>query len=131
MLPLVQREAKSLGIAFDLDTPGVLEALPVCLAAYRKAWQEVTARDTGEVVPTPERQPLEALPTAKAKSKAKTLRDVYAPPPEVLKGYRTLCGLDSGLRAGCDPAGGATHPAPLAPPWRPSMVTLGTPTGHG
>lgn len=77
VLPLVQREAKSLGITFDLDTPGVLEALPVCLAAYRKAWQEVTARDAGEVVPTPEPQPLEVLPAAKAKSKAKTLRDVY------------------------------------------------------
>lgn len=47
VLPLVQREAKSLGITFDLDTPGVLEALPVCLAAYRKAWQELTARDAG------------------------------------------------------------------------------------
>lgn len=77
VLPLVQREAKSLGIAFDLDTPGVLEALPVCLAAYRKAWQEVTARDAGEVVPTPEPQPLEVLPAATAKIKAKTLRDVY------------------------------------------------------
>ncbi len=77
VLPLVKREAKSLGITFDLDTPGVLEALPVCLAAYRKAWQEVTARDSGEVVPTPEPQPMEVLPTAKAKSKARTLRDVY------------------------------------------------------
>lgn len=31
----------------------------------------------GEVVPTPEPQPLEVVPTAKAKSRARTLRDVY------------------------------------------------------
>lgn len=77
VLPWVQHEAKLLGISFDLDTPGVLEALPVCLAAYRKARQDVTARDAGHVIPTPDPQPLESLQPPKPPERPKTLRDVY------------------------------------------------------
>jgi integrase len=77
VLPHLQADAQRLGLAFDLDTPGVPEALSVCLAAYRKARQEVTLRDAGNVVETPAAPAL--VPTAKpaANEAPKTLRDVF------------------------------------------------------
>jgi len=77
VFPLVQREARELGLAITTETPGIREALPVCLAAFSEAWQEVQARDSGKAVPTPVTPPAPLSPTAAAKSKARTLRDVY------------------------------------------------------
>lgn len=74
LLPLVQAEARKLGLAFDRTTPGALEALRGCLKAYRLAWRAIAQRDLGEVVETPPalaRQPAQqATPVH--------LRDVYA-----------------------------------------------------
>jgi integrase len=72
VLPLVQAEARSLGLQFDEKVPGAMDALRACLKAYRKAWQDVAARDDGEVVDTP------AAPTLVAMKQAKPakLRDV-------------------------------------------------------
>lgn len=71
ILPLAQAEARKLGIAFDAQTPGALDALRACLKAYRKARHQVVLRDQGEVVETPE------LPRhGSAQSQPKTLRDV-------------------------------------------------------
>ena len=53
ILPIAQAEGTKLGLAFDQRTPGVKDALWECLKAYRKAWQEVTKRDRGEVIETP------------------------------------------------------------------------------
>jgi integrase len=74
VLPLVRFEAMKLGLAFDPTAEGAQEALAACLLAYRKARQEVSMRDAGEVVPTPE------LPIAKPThnpAKPRTLRDVF------------------------------------------------------
>lgn len=77
VLPLVEREARELGLAITTDTPGILEALPVCLAAFSEAWQEVQARDAGKPVPTPAIPPAPLAPKAAPKTTARTLRDVY------------------------------------------------------
>lgn len=53
VFPLVQREARELGLAITTDPPGIREALPVCLAAFSEAWQEVQARDAGKAAPPP------------------------------------------------------------------------------
>lgn len=53
VLPLVKREARKLGFAFDAETPGAREALARCLTSYRTAWREVTRRDAGDIVETP------------------------------------------------------------------------------
>lgn len=73
LLPLVQVEARKLGIAFDRNTPGALEALRECLKAYRTGWQAIAQRDLGEVVATPQ------APTKQQARQAKPvhLRNVY------------------------------------------------------
>lgn len=77
VLPLVRLEAAKLGVAFDPNVQGAQEALTACLMAYRKARQEVTERDAGEVVETPV-VPASAVHLTKlSKAKARTLRDVY------------------------------------------------------
>jgi hypothetical protein len=71
--PGMQYIAKQCGIQFDMDTPGVDEALYECLKAARKAAAQTLQRDGGEVVETP------PVPTAKPAEKAKPvlLRDVF------------------------------------------------------
>ncbi len=77
VLPLVRLEAAKLGFAFDPNVPGAQEALTACLMAYRKARQQATGRDAGEIIETP------VLPTSSvhltnvSKVKARTLRDVF------------------------------------------------------
>lgn len=79
VLPLVRFEALKLGISFDPHAEGAQEALGACLMAYRKARQEASLRDVGEAIETPAvphtSQPFTTF--AKAKAKARTLRDVY------------------------------------------------------
>lgn len=77
VFPLVEREARELGLAIATDTPGIHEALPVCLAAFSDAWQEVQARDAGKAVATPAIPPAPITPKATAKTAVRTLRDVY------------------------------------------------------
>lgn len=75
VLPMVQAEAAKLGVSFDARTPGAREALLQCLQAYRTAHREMTVRDVGEVVETPE---VSISPTRAAeKVKPKSLRDVF------------------------------------------------------
>ena len=73
VLPLVQEHAKSLGVTFDPKTPGAVEALRLCLQAYRKAHHELTLRDAGAVIPTP----VVAAKLPAPKPSPKTLRDVF------------------------------------------------------
>lgn len=54
VLPLVEREARALGFAFDPEAPGARNALALCLRAYRAAWKDVTRRDAGDIVETPQ-----------------------------------------------------------------------------
>ena len=73
VLPLVQHEARQLGISFMPKTPGAREALLLALKAYRTAHRERTQRDAGEVIDTP----VLLTPAPVSSGKAKTLRDVY------------------------------------------------------
>lgn len=81
VVPLVEREALRLGITFDAATPGAREALGECLKAYRLAWQDVSRRDAGDVVETPNlpQQPA-AAPAVPAHTPHRPvyLRDVLA-----------------------------------------------------
>jgi integrase len=72
VLPLMQEEAGRLGAAFTVKTPGAREALLLSLKAYRVAHREITQRDAGEAIDTPQ-----VLTTALATIKTQTLRDVY------------------------------------------------------
>ncbi|MEO5690120.1 MAG: site-specific integrase [Burkholderiaceae bacterium] len=72
VLPFVKAEALALGLTFDAKVPGALDALRVCLKAYRKAWQDVTERDAGNVIETPEAP----TPTKMKQAKPTFLRDV-------------------------------------------------------
>lgn len=45
ILPVVQAEARKLGLDITEKTPGIKEALKLSLAAYREAWIDVTRRD--------------------------------------------------------------------------------------
>lgn len=76
ILPLVREEAHKLGLAFDPQAPGALEALKASLKAYRIARHEATQRDAGDVVDTPA---LTAAPRTinTARSNTKSLRDVF------------------------------------------------------
>jgi integrase len=73
VLPLAQAEARKLGVEFDPKTPGAMEMLRECLKTYRRARQDVTRRDAGEAVETPQ-PPAQARPGT---GKAMRLRDVY------------------------------------------------------
>lgn len=78
VLPLVQAEARRMGLAFGADAPGAREALMEALKAYRIARQELTMRDRGEVIDTPE-VPFPPVTNGATSStpKARTLRDVF------------------------------------------------------
>lgn len=73
VLPLVQHEARQLGISFTSETPGARDALLLSLKAYRTAHRERTQRDAGEVIDTP----VVLTPALVSNAPAKTLRDVY------------------------------------------------------
>lgn len=98
VLPLVKAEALALGLSFDVAAPGARDALLACLGAYRKAWHEVTQRDTGEVVDTP---PMPAAVPSPAPASVKTLRDVYERwkvSGDTPKGADNLASVDRALR---------------------------------
>lgn len=72
VLPLVKAEALSMGLDFDEQAPGAMEALRESLKAYRKARTDIAARDRGDVIETPE-----VAPHAPARpARATKLRDV-------------------------------------------------------
>jgi len=69
VLPRVKHEALAPGLTFDHKAPGGMDALRECLKAYRKAWQDVTERDAGAVIETPQ------APTLVTMKQAKPTRD--------------------------------------------------------
>lgn len=77
VLPLAHAEAAKLGVTFDPKAPGAREALLQCLRAYRTAHGELTARDAGEAVETPEAPTLPLAPPVTAAAPERTLRAVY------------------------------------------------------
>lgn len=77
ILPLVRLEALELGLAFNPDAEGAQEALLACLMAYRKARQQISERDLGEIVETPEMPEYAPLPGPGSSVEKRTLRDVF------------------------------------------------------
>jgi integrase len=77
ILPLVRLEALELGLAFNPDAEGAQEALLGCLMAYRKARQQISERDEGEIVETPEMPQHSPLSATSNSVEKKTLCDVY------------------------------------------------------
>jgi len=73
ILPMAQAEGRKLGIEFDATTPGALDALRVCLKAYRKARHDAHLRDLGEIIETPQ-APVQG--NAAATKSPQFLRDV-------------------------------------------------------
>lgn len=51
--PLAEHAVQRLGLRVDWETQEGLQTLRRCLEAYRKAWQDRSRRDAGEVVSTP------------------------------------------------------------------------------
>jgi len=51
--PLAEQAVERLGLRVDWETQEGLQTLRRCLEAYRKAWQDRSRRDAGEVVSTP------------------------------------------------------------------------------
>lgn len=52
VVPLVDSEARKLGMLIDWNTPEAHPVLLECLRAYRSAWGDVVRRDAGKVLPT-------------------------------------------------------------------------------
>lgn len=77
ILPMVQTEARKLGLSFTESTPGVREALKVCLAAYREAHLDITRRDAGEAIEAPKTSAKGIMATALQTATSRTLRDVF------------------------------------------------------
>lgn len=71
---LADESALKLGLTVDWHTPGGMKTLRRCLETYRKAAQERTQRDRGDVVQTPT---LKTLPVKEAPPKIHTLREVF------------------------------------------------------
>jgi len=77
VLPVVQAQARRLGLFIDPKAPGAKSALLQSLKAYRQGHQEKLLRDAGEVVETPAVVvPSEASKVQPA-AKARTLRDAF------------------------------------------------------
>lgn len=73
-LPLLQAQAKALGLTLDANTKGIREALKEALKAIKKAREDISQRDAGAIIETP------SAPTPKPRQravKAVTLRDVF------------------------------------------------------
>ncbi len=77
VLPMMQAHAAQLGFVFDTKTPGVRDALVLCLKAFRAAHREVTLRDAGEIVDTPSPLPAPSSAPTKPDGQPKSLRDVF------------------------------------------------------
>lgn len=71
---LADESASKLGVVVDWHTPEGMKTLRRCLEGYRRAAQERTHRDRGEVVETPAAK---ALPVKEAPPKTHTLREVF------------------------------------------------------
>lgn len=54
VLPLVRAEASAVGVPFTAATPGARKALKLALKSYRTAPLEITRRDAGDVIDTPQ-----------------------------------------------------------------------------
>lgn len=72
-MPALERTAEKLGLVITPQTPGLAEALLVCLRALKEAYSAAVARDRGESVLTP---PLPA-PAPPKPVKPRKLRDVF------------------------------------------------------
>lgn len=72
--PLAEEAVKRLGLSVDWDAPEGLQTLRRCLEAHRKAWQDRSRRDAGEVVSTPE--PV-SIPAKAESAKAHRLSQVF------------------------------------------------------
>lgn len=77
ILPMVQTEARKLGLSFTENTPGAREALKVCLAAYREARLDTTRRDAGQAIEAPIISAQSTKATTLQATTSRTLRDVY------------------------------------------------------
>lgn len=73
VLPMALAEAREMGLEFDAKTPGAIEALRECLKAYRKAWEDISRRDAGDVVETPKT----ATAATVQQARPATLRHVF------------------------------------------------------
>ena len=101
VLPIVQAEARKLGLDLTDQTPGIKDALKLCLAAYREAWVDVTRRDTGEVTQAVTRRVMAAPAAAKVDHSTKSLRDVFAEwkkPGETVRSADSIQAMDRALR---------------------------------
>ncbi len=80
-LPLVQAEAHALGMSFDPLAPGARAALLQAVVSMREGAEMLKARDRGEVVVTPQLQPIPAASGHSAAAPAaldpSSLREVY------------------------------------------------------
>ncbi len=74
VLPMVKAEALMLGLQFDEKVSGAMDALRECLKAYRQAWHDVTERDAGNVVESPQAPTITKMKQARPTH----LRDVLA-----------------------------------------------------
>jgi integrase len=79
ILPHVEHEAKQLGFTFDTNAPGAVDALRLCLTAWRQARADVVRRDAGDVVETPKAPQTAPAVTVRreASGSPRTLRDVF------------------------------------------------------
>lgn len=77
MIPLMEREARELGLTYSPDTPGVKEALAQCLQARQKAWDDILERNKGKAIPTPTPSPAPIVAPSPAKDAPKTLRNAF------------------------------------------------------
>jgi integrase len=73
-LPGMQHVARQIGVIFDENTPGAIEALREYLRAVKTATSLQVQRDNGQVVDTPSAPSLVAIEN----EKVHTLRDVFA-----------------------------------------------------
>ena len=73
VVPMVDGEARKLGMLIDWNAPEARPVLMECLKAYRAAWGDVVRRDAGEVLPSVHAIRAPAL-TA---TDAMTLREVF------------------------------------------------------
>jgi len=77
VLPMVEAEARKLGLAFTAEVPGAVDALKLCLVAYREAWLDVNRRDAGEPVAPVRARAADARTPTPPNTSSKVLRDVF------------------------------------------------------
>ena len=75
---MVDAEARKLGLRFDARAPGARDALAASLRAFRTARADVTRRDRGDIVETPDAPTLPAAPrTPVPTATGRTIRDAF------------------------------------------------------